>query len=147
MIFLASLRRRPEHCADTDAFPWSLKLVRGLEALDFSAPVTFLVGENGSGKSTLLEGMAAGMVAVAVAVGRRDLARDASLAAARDFAKGFRFVRRRHARTRLFLRAEDVFGFTGRIEDEMAALAAEAGEVGSSMREGLGRRLALGVLH
>lgn len=31
---------------------------QGVEQLDFSAPVTFFVGENGSGKSTLLEAMA-----------------------------------------------------------------------------------------
>lgn len=32
--------------------------LRGLKRLEFSAPVTFFVGENGSGKSTLLEAMA-----------------------------------------------------------------------------------------
>ncbi len=81
--------------------------MRDLEALEFTTPVTFLVGENGSGKSTLLEGIAAGMDAVA---GARDLKRDPTLQVARDLAAGFVFVRRRHARTRLFLRAEDVFG-------------------------------------
>ena len=94
MVFLSSLRRRPEHTPDFSLFPWSLPLVRDLEALEFTAPVTFLVGENGCGKSTLLEGLAAGMDAVAA--GRRDLARDSTLAAARAFAQGFLFVRRRH---------------------------------------------------
>ena len=106
--------------------------------------MTFLVGENGAGKSTLLEGMAAGMKAVAV--GGRDLARDPSLAGARELARGFRFVRRRHARTRLFLRAEDVFGFTNRVAEEMRGLADEEAEFGRSMPEGLGRRLAQGVV-
>jgi predicted ATPase len=110
-MFLTGIRRRDE--ARMEGFPFTLPLIRGLEALDFTAPVTFLVGENGAGKSTLLEGIAAGMRATAA--GRHDLARDPSLAHARNFAGAFTFSRARHARTRLFLRAEDVFGFTSRI--------------------------------
>jgi len=60
-MFLSAVRRRPEHTPDSARFPWSLPLVRDLAALEFAAPVTFLVGENGSGKSTLPEGLAAGM--------------------------------------------------------------------------------------
>jgi predicted ATPase len=144
MMFLSALRRRADFDADPGIFPWSLKLIGGLESLSFSTAVTFLVGENGSGKSTLLEGVAAGMDAVAV--GRRDLRRDPSLAAARAFAAGFIFVRRRHARTRLFLRAEDVFGFTGRVTDEMQGLEADTRELGETIPEGYGRTLAMGVV-
>ncbi len=136
MIFLASLRRRPDAAIDPAAFPWSLPLVRDLTELAFTAPVTFLVGENGSGKSTLLEGIAAGMDAVAA--GSRDLRRDPSLQAARQFAAGFVFVRRRHARTRLFLRAEDVFGYTGRLTADMAELGAIEQEL-AQLPEGAGR--------
>jgi predicted ATPase len=106
--------------------------------------VTFLVGENGAGKSTLLEGIAAGMKAVAA--GRHDLARDPTLAAARRFANAFTFIRRRHAKVRLFLRAEDVFGFTGRVADAMAGLRDDEAEIAASMKEGYGRDLALGVV-
>ena len=118
--------------------------MRDLGTIDFPTPVTFLVGENGSGKSTLLEGLAAGMTAVAA--GRRDLARDPSLAPARAFAAGFRFIRRRHARTRMFLRAEDVFGFTQRIGEDMENLASDAAELGTSIRGDYGRRLAIGAI-
>lgn len=144
MIYLSGLRRRAEHTPEAATLPWSLPLVQSLEALEFTSPVTFLVGENGCGKSTLLEGIAAGMDAVAV--GRRDLRRDPSLAAARAFAAGFVFVRRRHARTRLFLRAEDVFGFTLRVGDEMTELESEAVEIGAAMPDTYGRRLAVGVV-
>lgn len=44
--------------ADDGDFRFGLPAVRALEALDFSTPVTFLVGENGSGKSTLIEALA-----------------------------------------------------------------------------------------
>ncbi|WP_150269694.1 AAA family ATPase [Paenibacillus tepidiphilus] len=40
-------------------YPFHLPAVRELRRLEFTHPVTFLVGENGTGKSTLLEGIAA----------------------------------------------------------------------------------------
>jgi predicted ATPase len=136
MVFLSSLRRRPDAAIDTAAFPWTLPLVRDFDEVVFTTPVAFLVGENGSGKSTLLEGIAAGMDAVAA--GSRDLRRDPSLQAARDFAAGCIFARRRHAKTRLFLRAEDVFGYTGRLAADMAELGAIEQEL-AQLPEGSGR--------
>jgi predicted ATPase len=143
LVFLSALRRRPEAAVDPARFPWSLPLVRDLAEIEFTAPVTFLVGENGSGKSTLLEGIAAGMDAVAA--GSRDIKRDPSLQAARDFAAGFVFVRRRHARTRLFLRAEDVFGYTGRLSTEMAELREIEQDLAARIPEGPGRDRATGM--
>lgn len=71
MLYLSELRRRPGVAVHGDRFPWSLPLVRDLERLEFTTPITFLVGDNGSGKSTLLEGMAVGTDAVAA--GAHDL--------------------------------------------------------------------------
>jgi predicted ATPase len=122
----------------------TLPLFRGLDRLDFRARVTFLVGENGCGKSTLLEGLAAGVGAVAA--GGRDLERDPTLAAARTFARAFRFQRARHPRTTLFLRAEDVFGFTLRVRRDIEGLSAVEAELRSTLREGSwGQRLATGT--
>lgn len=142
-MFLTAMRRRPGPPPDA-GFPWSLPLLQALQEVAFTAPITFLVGENGAGKSTLLEGIAAGMDAVAV--GARDLARDPSLAAASSLAAGFFFTRRRHTRTRLFLRAEDVFDFTQRVTDDMAGLRQDARELAEEIPEGYGRRLALGAV-
>jgi predicted ATPase len=141
--FFSGLRRRAGF-APPERFPWSVPLVRGLEELEIASAVTFLVGENGSGKSTLIEGIAAGMGAVAA--GSHDLARDPTLAAARDFAAGFHFVRRRHARTRLFLRAEDVFGYTGRLATEMQGLAEEERALAETLPDGAGRDRATGMM-
>ncbi len=117
--FLTAIRRR-EDFTPPEAFPWSVPLIRDLQAIEFSAAVTFFVGENGSGKSTVLEGIATGMSAVAA--GSHDLRQDETLAAAREFAKGFRLVRQRHAKTRMFMRAEDAFGFARRFADEVRVL-------------------------
>jgi len=142
-LFLTGIRRAgaPREPAP---FPFTLPLFRNLERLDFRAPVTFLVGENGCGKSTLLEGLAAG--AGAVAAGGRDLERDPTLAGARAFARAFRFPRIRHPRATLFIRAEDVFGFTLRVGGEIEGLRAMEDELRASRPEGSwGQRLAMGA--
>jgi len=71
--------------ADRDRFPFDVPAIRTMTALEFTSPVTFLVGENGSGKSTFLESVAsaAGMIAV----GSADLDRDRTLEAVRRLAE------------------------------------------------------------
>ena len=44
--------------------------------------------------------------------GSQDLDRDETLWAALEFAAAFRFLRRGHPKRTMFLRAEDVFGYT-----------------------------------
>jgi predicted ATPase len=140
-MFLSAIHARENR--DETQFPFTLTLMRDLATLEFQAPVTFLVGENGSGKSTLLEGLAAGMDAVAA--GSADLKRDETLQAARTFANGFRFVRKRHAKTRLFLRAEDVFGFVQRVNTTMRDLSEMEEDVEGRVKGDYGRQLARGV--
>jgi predicted ATPase len=66
--------------------------------------------------------------------------------AARVFARAFRFRRPRHPRVTLFLRAEDVFGFTLRVSSQMAALRDVEDELRTTLREGSwGQRLAVGA--
>ena len=145
MLYLEAIRRRDDG-RDIEQFPWTLPILAGLDELPFAQPITFLVGENGSGKSTLLEGLAAAMQATAM--GRhRDIAQDETLGAARRLAAGFRLVRRRHARTRLFLRAEDVFGFVLRLRDEMYDLDEEEKDLRASLPEGSwGQTIATGMI-
>lgn len=140
--FLDAISRKAD--PDPDTFPWTLPAFRWLERLEFPCQVTFLVGENGSGKSTLLEGLAAGMDAVAA--GSAELARDESLAAARRFASLYRFSRRRRPRTRLFVRAEDVFGFVHRVSASMSELRELEGQFDRTVKGEYGRRLAKGAV-
>ena len=108
-LFLSSIGRRPG-AELGETFPWTLPLFRDLRRLEFNSPVTFLVGENGSGKSTLLEGLAVGMRAIVA--GSDDADQDETLWAAHEFARAFRMVRRNHPKRTLFMRAEDVLGYT-----------------------------------
>lgn len=43
-----------------ECYPFSLAVFKETERLDFTTPVTFLIGENGTGKSTLLSAIARG---------------------------------------------------------------------------------------
>jgi predicted ATPase len=114
-----------------------------LDTLEFTTPVTFFVGENGSGKSTVLEGIAAGVRAIAV--GGSELDTDATLHAARQFAAGCRFERRQQPRTKLFFRAEDVFGFTRRMLHTMTDLGSIEEEFRRRFPDGsYGQQLAMG---
>ena len=56
--FLRQIRLRPEKWPAQPDYPFSLPFLHEEFALEFTAPVTILVGENGSGKSTLIEAMA-----------------------------------------------------------------------------------------
>ncbi|RVC21931.1 ATP-binding protein, partial [Mesorhizobium sp. M7A.F.Ca.AU.002.02.1.1] len=45
---------------DWEKYPWNLPLFRGHDfELEFTTPITIIVGENGTGKSTLLEAIGA----------------------------------------------------------------------------------------
>src|SRR5688572_4385827 len=141
-VYLSTVRRRESRAKD--GFPWNVPVVASLDRLDFTTPVTFFVGENGSGKSTVLEGIAAGMRATAV--GSADLDTDDTLAAARAFAAGFRFERRQQPRTKLFFRAEDIFGFTRRMLHTMNDLASIEEEFRRTFADGsYGQTLAVGA--
>lgn len=112
--------RRSGVGASCDDFPFTIASLGELEEVRFETPVTFLVGENGSGKSTLLETIAVGIGAHAI--GATDLDDDRTLAGARRLAATYRFARSGTPSVRTFFRAEDAFGFTRRIENEMTEL-------------------------
>lgn len=122
-MFLEAFRRKRDVRIDR-AFPWTVPALRKLNELRFAAPVTFLMGENGCGKSTLLEAIA---VAVeATAAGSATVDDDPTLAGSRRMASAFEADERGRPAARVFFRAEDSFGFTKRVEAEMAEIDAQA---------------------
>jgi predicted ATPase len=120
-------------------------VVTAFDVLEFRAAVTFFVGDNGSGKSTILETIASGLRATAV--GSSDVEHDGTLQAARLLAAEMRFERRNHARTRMFFRAEDIFGFIQRLSRSMDDLAHIEEEFQRTFKTGsTGQRLATGAV-
>jgi predicted ATPase len=100
-------------------FPFTVPVVRSIHSLEFSTPVTILVGENGTGKSTILEAVAC--AAEMITVGSESVTRDPGLSAARDLARYIRLVWTKRTRKGFFLRAEDFYGYARK----MAAVRVE----------------------
>lgn len=129
-----------------DRFPFNVPVIKALETLTFSTPVTFFVGENGSGKSTLLEGIAA--AARLPVIGAADLDQDATLAAQRELGETLRLTWNRKATRGFFLRAEDFFGFAKRLAVMRAELQQRVDElhVEYADRSAWAKGLAMGPL-
>jgi predicted ATPase len=142
MIHLRSIGIKPA-AKKFDGFPFSIPLVKKFKQIEFHAPVTFLVGENGSGKSTLLEAIAAGIPSVVV--GGEDVRSDKSLAHARSLGAQLTFTWTKRTHRGFFLRAEDFFNFTRRINQTAAELEEMAGEFEKEL-SGYGLDLAQGVV-
>lgn len=124
-----------------DDFPFTLPAIESLDKINFSVPVTFLVGENGSGKSTVLEAIAVGMQCPAI--GRQDAEFDELLLPAKHLAKHLTFIKSRKPKRRMFFRAEDAMGFTLRARDNMQDLK-EMGDHFDQALTGEGRTRAMG---
>jgi predicted ATPase len=143
MIHLRSIDVRPS-ARSLEGFPFELPVVRKFKEIKFRSPVTFLVGENGSGKSTLLEAVAAGVGSVVV--GGEDVRADKSLRHARALAAQLKLTWTKRTHRGFFLRAEDFFNFTKRVNQTSAELEEMAVEFEREGLKGHGLRLAQGVV-
>jgi predicted ATPase len=107
-------------------YPFTLPWIDAKLAIDFTSPVTFLVGENGTGKSTLLEGLA-----WACGFGAQGGAKDNSFAEGADgqaFGRALRLSWRQRVSDGFFLRAETFFNFAAYLEDAGSSYRAYGGE-------------------
>ena len=119
--------RLPEDNGSSQAFPFSIPTLEGLEVLDLEGPVCCFVGENGSGKSTLLEAL--DIATELPTVGTVSAARDRSLVAQKRLARRLRLVWNRRSHRGFFLRSEDFFGFARRLVEMRAELEEELVEI------------------
>ncbi|MFD3165881.1 AAA family ATPase [Herpetosiphon sp. NSE202] len=124
-MLLASLKVKAPTADDREQFPLNVPAIQALigEEIDFTAPVTIIVGDNGSGKSTFLEGLA--VAARSIAVGTYDLDQDQSLTSAQRLARYLHLSWRKRSGRGFFLRAEDFFGYALRLNQ--LRIEAEAG--------------------
>ncbi len=131
MIYLKSITLREWDKRETAGFPFALNIVQTLNAVEFSSPVTFFVGENGSGKSTIMEALACAIGSVTV--GSESVKTDPSLASVRKLSQYFRLSWLKRTHKGFFLRAEDFFGYAKamrqsqeQLQKEMVELEGEA---------------------
>jgi predicted ATPase len=116
-----------------DWFPFNVPVIRSLETIEFTHPVTFLVGENGSGKSTFLEGIA--LAAGSITVGSEDAETDRTLSRMRELAKALKLVWTAKRKSGFFLRSEDFFGFVKRLSTMRENLLRELEEVDEEYKD------------
>ena len=109
MIHLKSITVRKWEPQDSAQFPFNLPILQSFKGINFTAPVTFFVGENGSGKSTLLEAIACAVDSITV--GSESIKTDKSLTAVRKFSKQLQLSWNKRTHRGFFLRAEDFFGY------------------------------------
>lgn len=140
MVHLRSIRL-PDDDTLPDAFPFNVPVVRSLEEMTFTTPVTFFVGENGSGKSTLLEAIAVG--ANLPTIGSQDTDTDSTLNGIRLLSNRLKWVwNRSRVRTGFFMRSEDFFGFAKRISQMMGSMKRDyESDEGHDGQSELARRL------
>lgn len=123
MIHLRSIARKPNPERLANQFPFNLPLLQSLEQIEFTQPVTFLVGENGSGKSTILEALACAIGSITV--GSQSVSSDDTLKEVREFSKYLQLVWNKRTRRGFFLRAEDFFGYARRMAQMQAEMRRE----------------------
>jgi predicted ATPase len=109
MIFLRSIERQSGEQAGYTSFPFPIPRLLALRQLEFTAPVTFFVGENGTGRSTLLEAIAL-RAKIPCAAGQT-LEHDPSLAGVHPLARSLRLTWRPRTQYGFVLRPEDFFDF------------------------------------
>ncbi len=151
MIHLQSVSLSRIPPAEADYFPFTVPVIRSLPTLNFTTPVTFLVGENGCGKSTFMEAIAS--AANSIAVGSDELDRDFSLVNVRKLGKALKLTWTKRTRNGFFLRAEDYFGYAKRLARIRQELEQEVKEIDeeykdrSAYAQGLARMAHIGQLH
>ena len=118
MIHLRSIEIR--NSGSKSEFPFNLPVVQHWETLEFTAPVTFFVGENGSGKSTVMEAIAAAIGSITV--GSESVKTDPTLKEIRQLAKTMKLVWNKRTARGFFLRAEDFFGYVKQLSKTRAEL-------------------------
>ena len=102
--YLVRLQLKPGGAA-SDEYPFIIPVIRTLD-IEFTAPVTFFVGENGTGKSTVIEAIAALCKLPVSGGGRNELAGHHGPDTSSALAKALRPSFRRRPPDAYFLRAE-----------------------------------------
>lgn len=140
MNFLRSVSLKPHLHR---GYPFDLPLIRDFESVEFDRPVTFFIGENGSGKSTLMEAIATGIGLPTI--GSEDIRRDPTLANVRKLGDTLRYSWKIKTRQGFFLRAEDFFGFTKRLNQLHTEFDSDIEDLESEL-SGYGLLLARGAI-
>ena len=99
-----------EEVKDFSKYPFNIEVIKNLEELEFTSPVTFLVGENGIGKSTLIEA-----IAVALGLPPEGGTENFQYNTKNTVSELYKYLRLHtynHPKMKFFLRAESFYNFS-----------------------------------
>jgi predicted ATPase len=144
--FIKSVVLKRDAVPSFEHYPFTIPAVQHLDALRFTAPVTFFVGENGSGKSTILESLAvaSGLNAEGGTRNFRFITR-ATHSHLSDFVRLIRAARR--PRDSYFLRAETFYNVASAAEEYGGGTAESHGGGRSPHEQSHGESFMALVLH
>lgn len=91
-------------------YPFNIEVIKNLEELELTSPVTFLVGENGIGKSTLIEAIA--LALGLPAEGGTENFQYNTKNTVSELYKYLRLYTYNHPKMKFFLRAESFYNFS-----------------------------------
>jgi len=122
MIFLRTIQKKQSNNIST-LYPFSVPIIQSLTKLELKTDVTIMIGENGSGKSTFLEGLACSIGSISV--GEQSLQSDPTLVSARLLSETLKLGWNEKTRKGFFMRAEDFFQYTKKMNAMKAELEEE----------------------
>ncbi|SER76452.1 Predicted ATPase [Gracilibacillus ureilyticus] len=113
-MFLRNIQLEREKIESFGSYPFSIPVIKDLDEIEITAPVTFFIGENGTGKSTLLEAIADKCEFNTAGGGRNNVYEvDASASALGDY---IRLSWLPKVTNGFFLRAESFYHFATHID-------------------------------
>lgn len=124
-----------------DQYPFNLKLFRGFESIDFTSPLTIIMGDNGSGKSTLINLLGEKIDAVKF---KHKYSNTLSESLIKDASKHFKLSMTSHPKKRFLFQGEAFTHYLGQINDfkEDASISLEEIETDYENRSQYSKKLA-----
>jgi len=114
IMFLRALRKVKES-DENSIYPLSIPLFRNMERLEFTKPVTIIVGENGTGKTTLLEILA--LKLDAIRIGGSTAGDSPKLSHIKAADRAFRLEMLKKPRRNFFFQAEDFIRYIDNLHE------------------------------
>lgn len=113
-LFISRISLNRDKIINFDEYPFNIEIIREFNELEFTAPVTFLIGENGTGKSTFVEA-----IAVAMGLNAEGGTQNFNFTTKNttsNLSNYLKISRHNYPENKFFLRAESFYNFSSEVE-------------------------------
>lgn len=115
-LFIKKITLRMDEVESFDEYPFNIPVLKDFRQLEFTSPVTFLIGENGTGKSTLVEALA-----LALGINGEGGSQNITFSTRDTTSELYKYLtvsRMGRPKTRFFLRAESFYNFSTAVSQQ-----------------------------